>query len=319
MQNIGSNERDGERFHEGLQQRMHEFCIEEQLRQHIDEGYREWNIPDNDSSIPLKYVFTRDAQLWGTPPEAPDLDKFYSRKDLSTNIYISNVQNNVPRDTIGDTLKEIDKTYLECRNQMAMILQNNIVSEEAKADLLKVLDEKFGQGVSPQQHMTRLEKVCRVKSRYHIKRDVPGANAFDVLRTWGPIPLKKGWEHHTKILAEFHQMFIRDFLALMRYHHSKTQPKIDYVNLSIDGVDGGESTTRNVTIFCMQVPQLNCTYWFPVAIYVRNCNLTTYYLTKNRCLGYLIDDVHDEHIMLHVCVMDTIERYEIRGLVGTNG
>ena len=63
-----------------------------------------------------------------------------------------------------------------------------------------------------------------------------------------------------------------------------------------------------------------CSYWFPYAVYIEHIKIPDLYLlTKQKCLAYLIYELHDLHIMIWVVVMDTVERNEIRGLAAQAG
>ena len=70
---------------------------------------------------------------------------------------------------------------------------------------------------------------------------------------------------------------------------------------------------------CMQFPQLNCTKWFPFALYVETKKQLNYFLTKRKSVGYFIHDLHKEKVMLFAVVMDSVERWDILGRVAHSG
>ena len=189
----------------------------------------------------MEYVFPRDDNRWPQLPEPPNIQEFYSLNDVSTKIFMTSVGKEVPRRTIDNNLKAVKDTYTDCALSMETILAKLPPEYEGiKMEVRSLIAKKFGQGVSVKQYNARLDQLLRVKSRYHIERQSndAGGKKYEVLRTYGTIPLKKGWEKTHTILSEFHQVYLPDLFELFRYHHGLSQNiKLYYVNCSIDGVD----------------------------------------------------------------------------------
>ena len=210
------------------------------LEDHNVRRWKEFNVSDENSSAPMEYVFPRDDNRWPQLPEPPNIREFYSRDDVSTKIFMNSVGKHVPRRTIDKNLTAVKDTYNDCALAMEEIMEKLTPGNDGvKIELRALLAKKFGQGVHIDQYNRRLDQLLRVKSRYHVERQSSaGDKRYEVLRTYGVIPLKKGWEKTHKILSEFHQVYLPDLFDLCRYHHGLPQNvKLHYVNCSIDGVD----------------------------------------------------------------------------------
>ena len=217
------------------------FDEEEALDDHVFKRWKEWNVSDEISSTPLEYVFPRDDNRWPPLPREPNIHDFYTRRDLPTEIFLQSVRKDVPRRTIDDNLSAVKNTYYKCAGAMEQLLDKLTPgNEEVKLEIRSLLTKEFGKGVSAKQYYAHLDQLLRVKSRYHVEKENKdhGSKIYEVLRTYGTIPLRKGWEKTHTILSEFHQVYLPDLFNLFRYVHGLSQDsKIEFVNCSIDGVD----------------------------------------------------------------------------------
>ena len=217
------------------------FDEEEALDDHVFKRWKEWNVSDGISSTPLEYVFPRDDNRWPPLPREPNIHDFYTRRDLPTEIFLQSVRKDVPRRTIDDNLSAVKNTYYKCAGAMEQLLDKLTPgNEEVKLEIRSLLTKEFGKGVSAKQYYAHLDQLLRVKSRYHVEKENKdhGSKIYEVLRTYGTIPLRKGWEKTHTILSEFHQVYLPDLFNLFRYVHGLSQDsKIEFVNCSIDGVD----------------------------------------------------------------------------------
>ena len=196
------------------------------MEEHNLRRWKEWNVSDENSSAPMEYVYPRDDNRWPQLPKEPNIHEFYSKKDVSTTIFMNSVEKSVPRKTVDKNLSAVKDTYTDCALIMETILDKLPPEFEGiKIELRSLWSKKFGEGVSAKQNNSRLDQLLRVKSRYHIERQSidGGGKTYEVLRTYGTIPLKKGWHRSHKILSEFHQVYLPDLFELFRYNHGDEQ------------------------------------------------------------------------------------------------
>ena len=231
---------------------------DEIVAEHISERYPEWNVSTS-TLAPMCYVFPRDTDRWLSLkfPDEPNYESFYGKKDLSTRLYRTLCARNVPRSTINLVMDDCKLEYTDYSRVLETLLggmphsHTSVVMCDA---IRKLVAEKYGNIVKANQHQARHQKLERMRSRYLTrKKDVSdGSFPYAVHRTWSTIPLKPGWQRKYDLVSEFHHIYTPDLLGLMKKYWHVRQKKcddsqgIDYVNLCIDGVDGGELLYKHI-------------------------------------------------------------------------